>query len=239
MCLGRPSFHPPGYTVVPPHPHPSGGSYGPKLYFLPTHLGENPLQGYSDPRGCQLSSSGCRPGRLLHRHPLPHSASLVSRPWLQDPAPCSEASLLLSPQTLDFVHNWLMCNQINLVGGALCQAVSPTPHPARRGVAGGLAVRRPADLGPPGLWDCLPHGRQQWKPEPSRSSGAWSLSPGQQEAESPQLHRGPPMQKDWVLRISGSPAHKLDPLGVAQQLQGADWSLMGWGQWIGWCSVPQ
>lgn len=102
-------------TICPP-----GSSYTPstaqlEAAFPPALPQFKQASGSSDPGGYPLSSSGCRPGHLPHGRPLPRG--LV-------PRRCTRFPELASPETLlGFVPDWVVCNQINLLGGALHQAL--------------------------------------------------------------------------------------------------------------------
>ena len=105
-CCCSPSA--PGKLLYAPH-RPARGSLPPSLPQF------KQASGSSDPGGYPLSSSGCRSGHLPHGRPLPRGLVPRRCTWFPEPA---------SPETLlGFVPDWVVCNQINLLGGALHQAL--------------------------------------------------------------------------------------------------------------------
>lgn len=109
----------------------------------------------------------------------------------------------------------------------------PAPHqpPSAEGVAGSLAARSPADLGPQRPRAASPvagnnrRGRDQGEQVPLPLGSVT----GRREANSWWLCTGPPHPgrnqgrlPDWVHRISGLLHPIWGPLGAAQWLQGPD-----------------
>lgn len=197
LRLQRASAREPGEASFPPPQEAADPAVRPGA-----QLGESPLQGQG-PEGPHLS--GCRPGRLLH------GASALRCPWcperLLDP-PCS-------PSLFSTLPDWLACNPINLVGGALCQlAACPTPP---RGRAAGSEGPRPR---PPRRQQCRAGGGR----EPAGSLGP-TVGPGtvRGQVQTPQDHvqeglgqtfRVCPQEPPWLQVPTGH--------------------LAGGQQWVGW-----
>lgn len=120
------------------------------------HLRDSDPRGRTCPRAARLPLHGASPL---------HCPGVLGSSWTHA---CSQAASC-SPRLLDFVHNWLMCNRINLVGGALCQLLALLPPLPTEG-----SSRQPGSEGAP-----------RSRP-PRRQAGT-----SRREAERPQVPLGP------------------------------------------------